>query len=467
MKSKAFGWQHVCSFTFVQLIKTPALIVSTIMLVATAVIMMVVTSSSAFEEEEVATSTSINTLMVADETGLGASEWLDIRSMEYKGVFPENIEFVDKTADELKEFVQGENADKTAAIVLSYEADNMIFRITGYYGSKKGVDESDLSSLTDLIAANLTDRLVFALDVSEEQLEYLQTETSSEVKFYNIDENGEGSISDEESKEPGINLAEYGFGLIIMVVILLMVALSGEQVATSVAQEKASKVVEYLMTSVKPLALLIGKIVAVFAITFIEIIFMIAGYIGAAVVMVAMHPGTAVKATDLMSSMMSHNQYGMEMNVSYNLATLPIIFVIVLCGILFYVVIAALAGACVSKMEELVEGMRLFTFTMLIGSYGAMAVIMVDMMTQAPAPLKLIAEMLPLSSPFIAPSYLLAGKMTMVEGIISALILVIGLIGIIWFASRVYESLMYYNGSTIKLKQLLMLGRSRKEADHE
>ena len=49
-----------------------------------------------------------------------------------------------------------------------------------------------------------------------------------------------------------------------------------------------------------------------------------------------------------------------------------ICFLLIILGMIFYATLAGLAGATVSRIEEMTEGLTLFTFTNLIGVYTAL-----------------------------------------------------------------------------------------------
>ena len=53
---------------------------------------------------------------------------------------------------------------------------------------------------------------------------------------------------------------------------MMICMMTGSQVATSVVVEKSSKVVEYLLTTIKPLAIIVGKVLAMLCVVVTEIV---------------------------------------------------------------------------------------------------------------------------------------------------------------------------------------------------
>ena len=68
------------------------------------------------------------------------------------------------------------------------------------------------------------------------------------------------------------------------IVLFMLIFIYGQMVAQSIAQEKTSKVMELLLTSVRPLAIIIGKILAMGSLALIQFMMIIAsGVLGIAV----------------------------------------------------------------------------------------------------------------------------------------------------------------------------------------
>ena len=123
-------------------------------------------------------------------------------------------------------------------------------------------------------------------------------------------------------------------------------------------------------------------------------------------------------------------------------------------GMIFYATLAGLAGATVSRMEELGEGLVMFSITILIGLYigiGAAA----SLLNAGDNPFAIFAMLFPISSPFLIPGAIVIGR-AQIWVIVVAFVLLVGLVSLLfWFVSRVYEALIVYNGNRIKVGQLL------------
>lgn len=471
-KSRITGWQKVFSFTLLQTIKTPAMIFATILLFAVALLMLPITSLLAGDSgEKVKDSTTISRLVIVDETSLELKNWLDIRAMGYEGALPEKVEFSEETYDTLVDVLAEETEEDWALVQICFSQDESTFSVVGVYGTKTSVSEDDLNTIAELIAQNLQIQMVDQLGITKEQVDYLNHEVEQKVSYYRVGEDAETpSIVDEEEgeQESMISDVEYSVIMVCLLLVILLVSMNGEQVAAAVIQEKSSKVVEYLLMNVRPLALMIGKILAIFVVTLGQLLLMLVGFVASMGIYLMMHPGTALSILDIITQMTgdASAEMGVAASVTLNPAALPLALVLILAGTLFYSTIAALAGACVSRMEEMTESMKIFSLIMIIAAYAGLAVVVSDMIGETPAVLRYIAELLPFTAPFLTPGYLLLGRSPLWLGLVTLLVFIAAQSLLFMFSANVYETLIYHKGNPLKVKDLLRINKEAKEAKH-
>ena len=75
-----------------------------------------------------------------------------------------------------------------------------------------------------------------------------------------------------------------------------------------------------------------------------------------------------------------------------------------------------------------------------------------------------LAFLLPISSVFITPIYLLFGKVSIAIALLAVLILIIATILVIMFTSKVYQTIILHQGNVIKFKDLITISKTSKEA---
>jgi ABC-2 type transport system permease protein len=116
------------------------------------------------------------------------------------------------------------------------------------------------------------------------------------------------------------------FGTMIILWFIMMFA---GNVGGRVTEEKSSRVVEIILATIRPIDLLVGKVLAM----------LVAGFVAAAVILVA--------------ALVSLSATGMLAEIGLDAATLPVLLVSFVLGMLFFSALYAAAGSMVSKAEDL------------------------------------------------------------------------------------------------------------------
>ena len=138
---------------------------------------------------------------------------------------------------------------------------------------------------------------------------------------------------------------------------------------------------------------------------------------------------------------------------------------------MLYSILAGLAGASVSKMEEMAEGLKLYNVIMVAGSYMGLALCIVLMLGENPV-FTNICCLVPISAPFVVPACLILNKIPLWIGLLGLAMILIIVACLFSFTAKVYESMIFYNGSVMKLKDILQIAKNRraverKEEKHE
>lgn len=263
--------------------------------------------------------------------------------------------------------------------------------------------------------------------------------------------------SDQEYSSGSDGLS-YTITLIYIVFFVFILSFAGESIASSVVTEKSGKMVEFLMISVRPMAILVGKVLAVITCVMIQIFAVFCSFAASSIATNMLFDRNVLNET--LSIVQNMNTSILEFSAS------PlIVFVVILYfagGLLLFSLIASLAGAAVSKIEELSEGIVLYTFTLIIGAYLALFTAINRDIGSGNSILSEICSLLPLSSPFYVPYQVISGKTDAVTLITSLIILYVCIVLWIWFASKVYEYMLFYNGATLKLKDIIKIACNGK-----
>lgn len=197
----------------------------------------------------------------------------------------------------------------------------------------------------------------------------------------------------------------------------------GVWVATGVIEEKASRVVEILLSAIRPRQLLAGKIAGIGLLGIVQLAFIAAFAIGLSVVTGAL----AIPATAI------------------GIALVVLVWFVM--GFAFYAGLFAVSGSLVSRMEELQNAMvpiNLIIFISFFISIGAL---------ESPdSPLSVVASILPFSSALAMPVRIALGSATPQQIALSISLLVAGTALFVPLSARLYAGAVLKSGGRVKLR---------------
>lgn len=470
MKNNLTGWKSIFQFTLVQNLKSKSIKITTLIMCLIAMAVLPVVTLIDGEEGEAKEATSIKKVYVVDNSGWNLTEDFSVLKADTYYESDEarlytDIEYIDRTEAVLakaaeyilnnqeldfKEVYTFDKEDSGIYLEINY-IDGKI-SISLMYSKDTKVSESDVEAYNGFVQEHFEDVLLSSQKISQEALDIIHS--YQEVEFY--DELNPDAVPEPDSEEENKRDA-YWLVYGIAMVILFMLAFGGERIAMSIIVEKSSKIMEYLMTSVKPMAVVVGKVLASLLLLFIQFTAIFVS-LGISVVIAGfLNSEGTFHMPPVVSGLFKSGSLSTVTPVNVILALL-----ILIAGFLLYGMLAALAGAAVSKMEEISEGVKIYSFIMIIGAYLSIFVISSGSYT-GDSFVKYLACFLPISAPFIAPGTLLSAHLSVVYGVIVLGILLISLVLLTKFVAGVYESMIYYNGSALKIKDIIQISKQNRQ----
>lgn len=451
-KNDYLGWQEVFHFSFEQSVKTKAYKVSLIIFAIGVFLAMPIMGLIQNKGENKLGATEVEQLLIYDETGLD----IDYSSFG-NGERYENLKPAVNPADSYEEEVKKleDEADSRVVLLRIRFEETGRFQLTFVKSAKAGFQEKDYKALTTDFGSFFEEAKREAIEVTPEQYEFINQTVSSSVEFVSVTEDGAVSIAPNEKTE-GISMQEYGILLAGIIVVMMIINLSGGQIANSIVTEKSTRVVEYLMINVRPMALIVGKILASLLLVVIQL-----GSIGIAFGLGKLVSRYLFGGQQADSTQSSLGMFLERLNEISPLR-LAIGLAVILIGVLLFSIIAGLAGASVSKIDELAEGMKLYQMTMVFGSYVGIGVCIMEMIGGVSPVILDVLCLIPVAAPFILPMNLLLGKVDIWVGLLSLGLLTVFTIALFSFTAKVYESMIFYNGNVLKLKDIIQIAKNRK-----
>jgi len=198
----------------------------------------------------------------------------------------------------------------------------------------------------------------------------------------------------------------------------------GIWVASGVIEEKASRVVEMLLSAIRPKQLLLGKIIGIGALGLAQLIVISSFAIGLAF---------ATNAIDVSSS-------------AFGAAGLVIGWFIL--GFAFYATLFAAAGSLVTRMEELQNVIVPINLTILVSFF-----ISIGALQDPNGRLQVIASILPTSSALAMPVRIVLGAAPAWQIAVSLVALVGSTVLLVPFAARLYSGAVLRTRGRVRIRE--------------
>ena len=450
------GWKEVFKFTFTQQVKTKSFIISTIVIALIVGLIAFLAdflptiflqgeldkAERAAKGEDIFT---VDTLYIDNETGY------DFNFDSIAGAT--NLKVQNVTADEANAKI-GEIADTKDRVIVSVITFNegRFYVDSKYSGGEADISKGDCESINMLIANGVKVQYLMSLGVPEDQIQTAMSDVSARLSCA-----GKEELS-------GIQMMLNSIVPMISSIILFVFIFSYSQlVAQSVAIEKSSRMIEYLLTSIKPLAIIIGKVLAMCCVSLLQ--FIMIGFGGTFGFLVSLPFGIISKAQEMTAALGAQAAEGMQavsivndLGSALSGVNASVIIVMILSfvlGFLFFAGLAGLAGASVSKMEDLSSAIQPLSIIGVLGFYLAyFPQVMGEENTMTT-----LARYIPISSPFILPADYLLGRVGIVETIISIVVMLAADIIVMMLVAKVYETIILHTGNRLKLGDMLKMSK--------
>lgn len=236
---------------------------------------------------------------------------------------------------------------------------------------------------------------------------------------------------------------KFFIALVFVMMMYMLILINGQMVMRSVIDEKNSRIMEVLVSSVTPFQLMLGKIFGLGAATFTQVaIWIIAGF-------AFMSFGSAMSADQAAIQQIAFNPYLLIFFVVY--------FVL---GFLFYSTLFALLGSIFSNEKEAQNFMLPIVMCLILP-----VIIGMNIIQDPNSLLARVLSFIPLFSPTMMvmrlnviipslPDYSLF-QPAFLEIYLSIAILSAGVIGIIWLTSKIFRVGILMTGKRITLPEIM------------
>lgn len=225
---------------------------------------------------------------------------------------------------------------------------------------------------------------------------------------------------------------------LMLMFILMAVMMYGNTIATGVASEKATRVMEVMVTKVHPLAMIFGKI---FGIALAGLLQFVAFFVS---VGLFLKSGIVEPAQSI---------GGLELNLSaLTIQHCVLFFVFFLLGYFLYASLYAVFGSMVSRPEELNGSTTPLTLLLMASAFSGILFVISD----PTSTLAKYLSVIPFTSPFNMIILVTQDAASILDISISIGVLLVTTFVVGYFAAKIYPKGILHFGESLKISQLIM-----------
>lgn len=292
-------------------------------------------------------------------------------------------------------------------------------------------------------------------------LKNIMKDVKSDVKIQTFSND---ETSDTGDMKATSTMLSYFLGIVLSLLLYMALLIYGQMVMTSIIEEKNNRVLELVVTSVRPFQLMLGKIagVGLVAVTQLVVWAVLIG-IGATVIVPALIPAeameqfNAVQAGDLSGIEAGDLEViqglAQALDPGFLLGIFIWLTIFLVGGFLLYASIFAAIGSAVESVQDASQFTSFAMIPIILGIvFGQTAAANPD------SALSFWSSLFPLTSPMVMMSRLPFGVDTW-ELILSAAVLLLSTVFFIWLAGKIYRVGIFMYGKKPTVKDLIRWAR--------
>jgi len=376
------------------------------------------------------------TIAIHDGTGIFAKEFKS--DVEYNYLDLSNVDL-----KVLKDSIVSENYE--GLLIIPKENDNKALENHIQYISNDSPSVSFIEDVQDIISHKLTQE-----NYIKSGLDTLAIKNANAVVDIKL------SKASGEAALKGLNEIKIAIGGAFGYLIMMFIVIYGNMVMRSVIEEKVSRIIEVIISSVKPFQLMMGKIIGTSLAGILQ--FMIWAILGLSAMLVlstifGVHVG-ATAGIEGQAIQTAQSQMGDTMQLyiaelwNLPIATILISFIIYFIGGYFlYSSFYASIGAAVDNETDSQQFLLPIIMPLILGVYIGFFTVMND----PHGTIATVFSMIPLTSPIVMMMRIPFG-VPLWQIIVSIILLFGTFFGVVWFAAKIYRVgiLMYGKKPTWK-----------------
>lgn len=362
------------------------------------------------------------TIAVIDRTDAMIARQLDNEGeLNFKVVQGELAELIDNADYDAVLVIEADAVSRPSAIKLySHEAASM---------QTEGAISSQLENIIE-------DERIKAYDI--DNLSQIMKEVKADVRLKTF------RISEGDTSETS-SIISYIVGITTSLMLYMFIMLYGQMVMTSIIEEKNNRVLEIVVSSVKPNALMMGKIVGIGLVAVTQILIWGIILTACSIWLMPLVSGAAQGAGGFDLGVLGSPAYILEL---FGYITLFLIG-----GYLFYSSIYAAVGSAVDNIQDASQLVSIAVIPIIIGMVVSMSVV------QNPASsLAVWTSMIPFTSPMVMMARIPFGIPAW-QIWTSLALLYASFAGMVWLSAKIYRVGIFMYGKKPSFSELIRWAR--------
>jgi ABC-2 type transport system permease protein len=352
--------------------------------------------------------------------------------------------FSNTTVEEAKELVQ--NGERYGFLLIPKIDLKSPVGIT-YYG-EENPNMNLINYLENNLKKKIEEQRLFESGIDPKIINEVRTKVA--IKSITLDDQGAETVSDAT--------VNYAIGFLAGILIYMFIFIYGNQIMQGVIEEKSSRIVEILVSSLKPFQLMMGKILGIAAVGLTQLIIWIV-LIGTLTTVVTGFLGMQMpqqQAMEMASSDLGQSMPNSELGDIFQMLSGINVTEIVLCfifyflgGYLMYGALFAGIGSAVDAPSDAQQFMLPVTIPLIVAYMGLFVFVLNDPNSTTSFWLSII----PLTSP-IAMMGRVSYGVPGIELALSMGLLILGFLATTWLAGKIYRIGILMHGTKPTYKTL-------------
>lgn len=350
------GWKEVYAFTFEQAVSLKSFKITTI---GVALVLFLLVGSinvilAVKDKEKEPAKLTMESVVFYDETGILGNNTPVLTNDEGEEIKGIEYELADAKENEKADVLEKCAKKKNCVMVRIYEEEEYVIEML----VPKDCDVSKKSGKELLKSVENYFKINKIMSTGED------VDTLMKIMMpVNISR----SIAGEEEDTLGEEIIKMLLPMVFSFFMYMMLLIYGQSISKSVISEKVSKLMETMLTSVKPYAIITGKVFGMCTVAIAQFVIWVAaaigGFFAGDVVAKAVNPGHDNIVLEAINFV--REDAGSAFSVSS-----IVIFVILACiGFVMYCVFAALVSSGVKRAEELNGPLAIYNIIVIIGFF--------------------------------------------------------------------------------------------------